>query len=52
MEVGKMASNILTVYLSDGFNDGFVTDLIDYIKKQTCNKSSFTRHCRTRWYYV
>ena len=29
-----MATNILTVYLNDGFNENFVTDLIDYIKNK------------------
>lgn len=29
-----MATNILTVYLNDGFNENFVTDLIDYVKNK------------------
>ena len=33
-----MATNILTAYLNDGFDEGFVTDLIDYIKKQKGTK--------------
>ena len=33
-----MATNILTVYLNDGFNDCFVTDLIDYIKNKPGTK--------------
>jgi len=36
-----MATNILTAYLNEGFDDDFVTDLIDYVKKQTWNKSCF-----------
>lgn len=34
----NMATNILTVYLNDGFDEGFVTDLIDYIKNQRGTK--------------
>ena len=33
-----MATNILTAYLNEGFNDGFVTDLIDYIKNKPGTK--------------
>ena len=33
-----MATNILTVYLNDGFNENFVTDLIDYVKNKPGTK--------------
>ena len=33
-----MATNILTTYLNEGFNEGFVTDLIDYIKNKPGTK--------------
>ena len=33
-----MATNILTTYLNEGFNDGFVTDLIDYSKSKPGTK--------------
>lgn len=33
-----MATNILTAYLNEGFNDSFVTDLIDYIKNKPGTK--------------
>ena len=33
-----MATNILTLYLNEGFNDDFVTDLIDYIKNKPGTK--------------
>ena len=29
-----MANNILTAYLNDGFEEDFITDLIDYIKSK------------------
>lgn len=34
-----MATNILTVYLNDGFNENFVTDLINYIKNKSRTKA-------------
>ena len=33
-----MATNILTAYLNEGFDDGFVTDLIDYVKNKPGTK--------------
>ena len=33
-----MATNILTAYLNEGFNEGFVTDLIDYMKNKPGTK--------------
>ena len=33
-----MATNILTTYLNKGFDDDFVTDLIDYIKNKPGTK--------------
>ncbi len=34
-----MATNILTAYLNDGFNENFVTDLINYIKNKPGTKA-------------
>jgi hypothetical protein len=33
-----MAANILTMYLKNGFDESFITDLIDYVKKQRGTK--------------
>lgn len=33
-----MATNILTAYLNEGFDDGFVTDLVDYVKNKPGTK--------------
>lgn len=33
-----MATNILTAYLNEGFDDDFVTDLIDYVKNKPGTK--------------
>ena len=36
-----MATNILTTYLNEGFNEGFFSDLIDYIKKTNLKQNQF-----------
>ena len=48
-----MATNILTVYLNDGFNENFVTDLINYIKNKKklivvkgCKKILLCQKCK------
>lgn len=33
-----MATNILTMYLKNGFDESFVTDVIDYVKNQRGTK--------------